>query len=119
MISVKKPLDKLSSKERIMVYELMIEGIHFGLAQHVKAKTHSYFASCLQREKDFSPTELWDSLALNTQSHFDHARKAIEKLESLIDLDDSPVKPLKPARKVEPAPAPVVTKKKSLKKKKR
>lgn len=120
MICKKIPLDKLSSKDRVTALELMIDGINSGIEKMVRAKAHILFVGSLHQGPEFSPEVVWNSLGDSSQSHFDHAKKAIDMLESLIDAElGGPGIKKAP---VEPPPAPVqksAVPKKSLKKKKR
>ena len=96
----KIPLAELREADRERVLETMIAGIHSQFADYVKMFAYRVFLTSLKTGEPFDPSSMWDSLPVNTQNHFEHARKAVENIERILDGDPPPLAPA--PKKVEP-----------------
>lgn len=94
-----------SDRERML--ETMIAGIHVRFDEMIKTVTHQAFLMSLHNGEAFDPAAIWDRLPVNSQNHFEHARKAIETMERMLDGDPAPIAQPKKAE-----PKKVATKKK-------
>jgi hypothetical protein len=96
----KNTWDELKPQDRLFILICMKESIHVGIKKLLINKTYQHFKYCLNNDKEFNPSDVWDILPDQSRDHFNHS---FDYMQTISDSINREMKVLAP-----PIPKPLV-----------